>query len=188
MNRLWVGALIVASGCGAGQPTTGPAARTSETAPVLAWVSDVTAPAIADQAAVRVTTVPESTVPATTTTVPAAPDPVPGPGGTTGPGRCTQYEPLLEALAPVGGWSVGRMSGYMWRESNCTPWVRSRTQDTGLPQINDVNLPYLTQQLGTAVTQETLKDPTLNVRAAAALCTYWRNAGRSCYHPWGGAG
>jgi hypothetical protein len=38
-------------------------------------------------------------------------------------GRCTQFEPLLEALAPEGGWDVQRMSRYANRESGCCPQV-----------------------------------------------------------------
>lgn len=101
-------------------------------------------------------------------------------------GRCTRYEPTLAALAPKGGWDVGRMSRYMYRESRCTPNVRSRTSDSGLLQINDVNLPYLTQRLGHRVTPWLLMNPGYNVWAAARLCEYWRRAWGNCYQPWGG--
>lgn len=112
-------------------------------------------------------------------------DPVPGEGGTTTQGRCTQWEPLLTELAPAGGWDVGRMSRYMWRESRCS-YVRSVTQDSGLLQVNDVNHPFLRRVLGEWVDAQTLMDPVQNIRAAAALCVYWRNAGKGCYTPWGG--
>lgn len=101
-------------------------------------------------------------------------------------GRCPKFEPAIAAYAPPGGWDIGRMSRYMWRESNCHPTVRSTTRDSGLLQINDVNLPYLRRVLHEPVTRWTLTAPAQNVRAAAALCTYWRHAGRSCYHAWGG--
>lgn len=113
-------------------------------------------------------------------------DPVPGEGGTTTQGRCTQWEPLLIELAPAGGWDVERMSRYTWRETRCWPGLRSRTADSGLTQINDVNLPWLRRVLGEWVDRYTLMDPRQNIRAAAALCVYWRNAGKGCYHAWGG--
>lgn len=99
-------------------------------------------------------------------------------------GRCVQYEPLLTKLAPRAGWDVQRMSRYMYRESRCTPNVRSRTRDSGLLQINDVNLPYLTQRLGTRVTPWLLMNPYYNVWSAARLCEYARRAWNNCYQPW----
>lgn len=121
--------------------------------------------------------------------VPTVDPPItPGPDGTTNPGTCSQYELLIYFFQPPAGWDIGRMSRYMWRESRCTPDVRSTTSDSGLLQINDVNLPYLRIALGEWVDRYTLLDPVQNVRAAAALCAYWRNAGRSCYAPWGGRG
>ena len=99
-------------------------------------------------------------------------------------GRCAAYEPLIAANAPRRGWDVARMSRLMFRESRCTPHVRSRTRDTGLLQINDVNLNYLTRKMGRPITVEALRDPATNIAAAALLCTFWRNAGRSCYQPW----
>jgi len=99
-------------------------------------------------------------------------------------GRCRSYEPLLAAHAPRRGWDVNRMSRLMFRESRCTPHVRSRTRDTGLLQINDVNLAYLSRKMGRPITVEALRDPATNIAAAALLCTFWRNAGRSCYQPW----
>lgn len=113
-------------------------------------------------------------------------DPIPGETGTTIEGRCTQFEPLLAELAPVGGWDVDKMSRYMWRESRCWPGVRSRTSDSGLLQINDVNHRFLRTALGEWVDRYTLLDPGQNVRAAAALCTYWARTGAGCYTPWGG--
>lgn len=100
-------------------------------------------------------------------------------------GSCPQYEPRIARHAPVGGWDVNRMSYIAWRESRCLPWVRSSTSDTGLLQINDINLPYLTRTLGVPVTQQWLTKPRNNIRAAAALCTYWRRAVGNCYQPWG---
>jgi len=101
-----------------------------------------------------------------------------------GTGRCPQYETLLTQLAPKGGWDVKRMSRYMWRESRCTPNVRSRTRDSGLLQINDVNLPWLSSKLHRRITPAALMDPTTNVRAAARLCEYGRRAWGNCYQPW----
>ena len=99
-------------------------------------------------------------------------------------GRCLKYEPTLARLAPKGGWDVKRMSRYMYRESRCTPHVRSRTSDSGLLQINDVNLPYLSQKLGIRVTPWLLMNPAYNVWAAAELCMYARRAWGNCYQPW----
>lgn len=96
--------------------------------------------------------------------------------------RCPQYEMLLEAHNP--GWDVARMSRIMWRESRCQPEVRSRTSDTGLLQINDVNRPWLTDQMGTEVTVEVLRDPDMNVRASAKLYKFWNRATGNGYQPW----
>lgn len=57
---------------------------------------------------------------------------------------------------------------------------------TGLFIISDSHSKLLTTQLATKVDRTTLTDPTLNVRAAAALCERSVAAGRSCYRPWGG--
>lgn len=100
-------------------------------------------------------------------------------------GHCPQYERMIAAYAPPGGWSVNRMSAIAYRESRCLAHVRSTTRDTGVWQINDVNLPYLSRTLRVPVTQTWLQNPTNNVRAAAALCTYWRRAVGNCYQPWG---
>lgn len=115
----------------------------------------------------------------------ASPAAVPGPDGTTVPGRCSQYDDLLVRYAPPDGWDVDRMSRLAWRESQCWPEVRSTTSDTGLLQINDVSLGFLTTALGEPVDRTTLTDPVQNVRAAAALCEFWASHGRSCYQPWG---
>lgn len=101
-------------------------------------------------------------------------------------GRCRQYEHLLVQYAPKGGWNVAKMSGYMHRESRCTPSVVSTTDDHGLLQVNRVNFKYLAAKFNVPVSQMPtwLKVPVNNVRAAAQLCRFWRNAGRSCYQPW----
>jgi len=99
-------------------------------------------------------------------------------------GRCPQYEALLVTNAPKGGWDIGRMSKYMWRESRCTPYVRSRTQDSGLLQINDINLRYLSAKLNMNITPATLMNPEVNVRAAAKLCEFARRVWGNCYAPW----
>lgn len=98
--------------------------------------------------------------------------------------QCTKYEPTMSTYRPAGGWNVDRMSYYAYRESRCTAVIRSTTRDSGLLQINDVNLPWLSRHFGVQVTQQWLMNPTNNIRAAAALCTFWRKAGRSCYYPW----
>jgi len=92
---------------------------------------------------------------------------------------CPQYERLLEVHNP--GWDVARMSRIMWRESRCQPNMRSKTRDTGLLQINDVNLQYL-QQRGVDVTQ--LRDPDVNVQAGALLFRYWSRVAGNGYQPW----
>ena len=110
---------------------------------------------------------------------------VSGPDGSSVEGRCTQYDDLLARYAPERGWDVDRMSRLAWRESNCWPDIRSTTSDTGLLQINDISLEFLTTALGEPVDRWTLVDPVQNVRAAAALCEFWASNGRSCYQPWG---
>jgi hypothetical protein len=104
--------------------------------------------------------------------------PVDQPGNT----RCAHLEPLLELYSP--GWDVRRMSAIMARESNCLPTVRSRTRDTGLLQINDVNLPWLTEQAGFPVTVELLQHPHFNVYLAAKLWVYWGRVSGDPYQPW----
>ena len=124
----------------------------------------------------------------TTSTVAVAPPPVvPGVAGTTVQGRCTQYEPMLQELAPPGGWDIAKMSRTMWRESRCEPWaLNKRTNDAGLLQVNPINYTFLRGKLGEWVDKWTLQDPRQNIRASALLCTFWRNAGKSCYQPWSG--
>lgn len=154
-----------------------------ETVPPVAATDDP--PFVADAAGVpqpAVGDVGVAVLPADASVSPAATI-VAGPAGTVA-GRCVQWEALLVMFAPPQGWDAGRMSRYMWRESNCWPLTRSRTRDSGLLQINDVNLRYLRSALGEWVDRYTLLDPVQNVRAAAALCSYWRSAGRSCYSPW----
>ena len=106
-----------------------------------------------------------------------------GVAGAAPPTSCPQYEQALRDNAPPGGWDVAQMSTIMARESACKPAARS-ARDTGLLQINDINLAYLSAVLGTPVTQATLSDPVQNVRAGAALCTYWVGRGESCTFPW----
>jgi len=99
-------------------------------------------------------------------------------------GKCPAYNNLLIQYAPPSGWDVTKMDSIMYRESNCQAGVRSRTSDSGLMQINDINHKYLRTALGEWVDRWTLLDPVQNIRAAAALCTYYVNNGRSCYKPW----
>lgn len=96
--------------------------------------------------------------------------------------RCPSVEVLLHLHNP--GWDVDRMSRIAWRESRCTAAIRSTTADTGLLQINDVNHPYLEGALGEPVDSSTLMDPIQNVRAAAALFTYWERVNGNGYQPW----
>lgn len=154
--------------------------------------------------------------------IPGDPLPVPilfGAAGSTVPGRCTQFEPMLDEYAPPGGWDVLTMSSYGWRETKCCPqvliagvgwrttqggdrfdeWCRfshvevwHHRSDAGWLQLNGVNWQpsrcgpclYDADMLGEPVNLATLGDPIQNTRAAAALCEWWRNAGRSCYRPW----
>ncbi len=140
----------------------------------LTLLAPVTEPATATTGAVRVGVVDVPAHPAT--------------------GRsCPQWEYLLTVLAPTGGWSVARMSGYMWRESRCIPDVRPNrnrngTTDHGLLQINSSLHRWLRTALGEWVDGWTLRDPVQNVRAAAALCVEARRIGWSCFQPWGGRG
>ena len=76
------------------------------------------------------------------------------------------------------------MSRIMWRESNCQPEVRSRTSDTGLLQINDINHRYLSDRLDTRIDRHTLTDPNFNIQAAAELYRYWYSATGNGYQPW----
>jgi hypothetical protein len=99
------------------------------------------------------------------------------------PTSCPQFEEALRTYAPAGGWDVAQMSAIIARESGCNPAARS-ARDSGLLQINDINLLWLNAKLGTTVDRTTLTDPVLNIRAGAALCTYWQGRGESCYYPW----
>jgi len=155
--------------------------------------------ATAQSPAVRLPSIQATTPPSTTPPI------VTGHNGTTIEGRCTQYEPLLTELAPPGGWAVEKMSRYMSRESGCCPGVRggdvltsdctfvrvstyTHRSDVGLFQINGIN--YNPARCGSDCiidnTLTELKDPRTNIQAAADLCVWWMNAGRSCYQAWGG--
>jgi len=112
--------------------------------------------------------------------------PIVAPATVDAAGTCRQYEPLLRYMAPIAHWDVPKMSRTMWRESHCRPYVRSRTRDSGLLQVNDINVRYLSARMGRKVTPALLMNPVFNVWAGALLCRYWRNAGRSCYTPWNG--
>lgn len=97
-------------------------------------------------------------------------------------GSCPQYEHLLKEHNP--GWDVKTMSRVMWRESRCQPEVRSRTRDTGLLQINDINHKWLSDRWQKPVTVEYLQNPTVNVEAAAELFKFWQRHSRNGYQPW----
>lgn len=116
--------------------------------------------------------------------------PIPSPDvwgqyGTAEAGRCTQWEPLIEALAPESGWRVKTMSQLMWKESRCDPLARSVTKDSGLLQINDRWLEPLTAEFGFVVDDVSIMHPVINIQAAAALCREWRKADMPCTGPWG---
>lgn len=86
-------------------------------------------------------------------------------------------------MASEAGWApqhLSKVRALMWRESRCTPTVRSRTRDTGLMQINDIVLrDHRFRKAFPAVTSwEQLRDPMLNLRVARWL---FRVAGWS---PW----
>lgn len=150
--------------------------------PIASWIPNIPVPADAGSPAVRLDPVVLDLGPipdVTTTTAPSYDS-----NGQHVPYRCPEWEGLLVQYAPAGGWDISRMSGYAWRESNCQPTVRSRTSDSGLLQINDINLPFLRKTLGEPVDRYTLLDPIQNVRAAAALCVYWESHGGTCYTPW----
>ena len=107
----------------------------------------------------------------------------PAVAGAAGPTSCPQYEEILRSYAPAGGWDVAQMSTIIARESGCVPTAKS-ARDSGLLQINQVNYAYLTNVLKEPVTRESLADPVQNIRAGAALCTYWQGRGESCSYPW----
>lgn len=112
---------------------------------------------------------------------------VPGPVVDGYAGQCPRYEPAMRLYTPRGGWDINRMSYIAWRESRCIPTIVNRTgNDTGLFQAHPVTWPWLSMKFGIPYwrVQTWLKDPTNNVRAAAAMCTFWRQAGRGCYWAW----
>lgn len=102
-------------------------------------------------------------------------------------GRCRQYEPLLRQYAPKGGWDVTRMSKIIYRESRCLPAVvNKRGRDTGLTQAHPITWSWLSAKFGVPMKdiQAWLKVSANNIRAAAAMCSFWRRAGRGCYWAW----
>lgn len=186
MRTLFVLPLVALVGCAAPTAIGAPQQATLPLSPLPAVVP---------------TTAPE--VPAPTSSVAVGPPPVPaestayvapleelafaavpGPAGSEVVGRCTQYEPLLQALQPEGGWDVERFSKIMWRESRCIPTARSRTRDSGLLQINDRHVASLAAAMGGFDPF----DPVDNITAAAIICSESRRANRACERPWGGTG
>jgi Transglycosylase SLT domain len=159
-----VAVLLLVAGCGV--PAVAEPATTTTTVVPAPIVGPATGPL---QPAVRINP------PTTTTTVAWAPT-------FTGDGYCPQWELLLHVHNP--GWDVGRMSAIMWRESRCFHDVRSRTSDSGLLQINDINHTFLRTALDEHVDRWTLLDADQNVRAAAALFRYWRDCCGNGYSPW----
>lgn len=206
VGGLLIAALWVVGAVVAGEPAlTVPATTTTVTTPTPDTTSPSTttttvalSPAVRSTVQIQVTdTLPP---PSTTTSLPPI---VHGLAGTTDGSRCTQWEPLLALLAPPGGWDVQRMSRLMRRESGCCPAVRggdrttdscthlrvvtySHRSDVGLLQINGVN--YNPARCGNSCVVQSdlwsLMDPETNIRAAATLCQWWRDAGSSCYRPW----
>lgn len=96
---------------------------------------------------------------------------------------CQQLRPWLNFAATITDWDEQHMTYLAWRESRCLP-VRSNTADSGHLQINDINLPYLSERWGFQVTSQTLMDPMYNVFAAVELFLYWERAVGDGYHPW----
>lgn len=95
----------------------------------------------ADVAVQRLGTIPGDTLP-------VPPEPIRwGANGSSIPGRCTQWEPLIADLAPPAGWDVPRMSGFAWRETKCCPQVRTddgwRTTQGGDRFDGDCNLTHV---------------------------------------------
>ena len=152
----------------------------------------VTLVAVATTTSLAVTTTSSTTtttIPApTTTTLPIPATNLWGSHGSTEYGRCTQWEPLLAALAPEGGWNVDKFSRIMWRESRCFANVRSRTNDSGLLQINDVWLDDLSLRFNRPITPTEMFDPVINIQSAAMICFDYRRQGKACEKPWGGTG
>ena len=220
------------------EPTWSTGATVTLPEPVYATprtVARVVVPATVNEPATRLnnaTQVTGTLAPPPSTTPPSLAPPRTqwGTHASTTPGRCTQFEQLIAATAPVDGWDVARISGFAWRESGCCPqtnhgaWVTvndvrawvpgdwETTQggdrfddhcrfshvavwhhrsDAGLLQINGINYDpnrckntCVQDMLDEPVNVVLLGDPELNVRVAAAMCEWWRNAGSSCYRPW----
>lgn len=186
MRALYVLPLAVLVGCVVPQAHSDPPQRIAPLSGLPATVPTTTREAIAPTSSVAVGPPP---VPAETTAYVApieelAFTAIPGPAGSEVVGRCTQYEPLLAALQPAGGWDVERFSKIMWRESRCVPTARSVTRDSGLLQINDRWSEPLTAMWGSFDPY----DPIQNIKAAAVLCQESRKANRACERPWGGTG
>lgn len=94
-------------------------------------------------------------------------------------GHCDQWR----AVAIAAGWTPTEFDAWasriIWRESHCDPGARSRTRDSGLFQINDINLVDMRQRpalwaeaidkLGGVPSQADLYDPYTNAVVAEAL-------------------
>lgn len=89
--------------------------------------------------------------------------------------RCIGMEFILAHFSP--GWDVVRMSRYAYRESRCQPGANNTAGAQGLLQITRINYAYLRSK-GLPVSDQWLRDPVNNVRAAAELWRYSR------YSPW----
>lgn len=107
----------------------------------------------------------------TTTTVPPPPTDI---YGSESPGRCTQYEYLLEFFNP--GWDVDQFSKIMYRESRCQPDA-ANSCCTGLVQIHRLHIPNL--GVCGVFSREDLMEPDKNICAAAVV--FGRAGGTS---PW----
>lgn len=125
---------------------------------------EIVTTATADIPATRVSP-PEEAVPAVTPGAPEFDDQANG-------SACTGLRPLLAFYSP--GWDVNRMSAIAYRESRCQPRVSNSSGATGLLQILRSHCPWLARQMDTWCTQDRLRDPEFNVRAAAVL---WREQG-----------
>lgn len=100
---------------------------------------------------------------------------------------CELARQLLIDYAPSSGWDVDRMMRYVRRESGdyCdVDAYNRRGQAVGWLQLTPVNHPFLREALGEWVDRWTLVDPVQNIRAGAALFTYWHDATGNGYLPW----
>lgn len=95
----------------------------------------------------------------------------------------------VQAGWPIELWP--QQSFVMWRESRCRPFVRSKTSDSGLMQINDFwckpsayTARGWLQDQGVIQTCQDLMDPATNLRAAFLVFTYSLDRNQNGWNPW----